>query len=76
MKYGRYDKIKLSNNKEYVIVDKVIFGDKMYLYLTNDDITQNIVVRVYNDNGIDRIKNVYNDDEIARVFTQVIANNL
>lgn len=76
MKYGRYDKITLSNNKEYVIVDKVILGDKMYLYLTNDDITQNIVVRVYNDNGIDRIKNVYNDDEIARVFTQVIANNL
>ena len=33
-------------------------------------------IRVYNDNGIDRIKNVYNDDEIARVFTQVIANNL
>lgn len=76
MKYDRYDKIKLSNNKEYVIVDKVILGDKMYLYLTNDDITQNIVVRVYNDNGIDKIKNVYNDEEIARVFTQVIANNL
>lgn len=76
MKYDRYGKIKLPNNKEYVIVDKVILGDKMYLYLTNDDITQNIVVRVYNDNGIDKIKNVYNNEEIARVFTQVIANNL
>ena len=32
MKYGRYDKIKLSNNKEYVIVDKVILGDKMYIH--------------------------------------------
>ena len=76
MKYDRYGKIKLPNNKVYVIVDTVILGDKMYLYLTNDDITQNIVVRVYNDNGIDKIKNVYNNEEIARVFTQVIANNL
>lgn len=76
MKYSRYSKIKLANNNEYLIVDKVYLEDKMYLYLTNDMLTESKVVRVYNDNGVDKYLNVYNAKEIALVFTQVIENNL